>query len=83
MLRNVSEIIGGGLFQRQRPIFRVKVPMNKPIGKVLYTVESAYEPVHFTKRKDAKQYQELLARSTAEVKADIVRREVTDEGYEV
>lgn len=57
--------------------------MNKPIGKVLYTVESAYEPVHFTKRKDAKQYQELLARSTAEVKADIVRREVTDEGYEV
>jgi len=85
MLRKGSVItrVGSFLKRHKKTRFIVKVPKGKPIGNVIYTVESAYEPVHFNKRKDAKQYQELLARSTAELKADIVRREVTKDGYDV
>lgn len=48
-----------------------------------YTVQSPLDPVTFTKKKDATAFSKLLLASTAEVKSDIVRREVTDNGYEV
>lgn len=75
--------VGSYLKRQKQPRFVVKIPKNKPIGKCIYTVQSAYEPVHFNKRKDAEAYKKLLAQSTAELKADIIRREITDEGFEV
>lgn len=57
--------------------------MNKPIGKTMYTVQSAIEPVTFNKRKDAEYFKKLLIQSTGIEKADIIRREVTDDGYDV
>lgn len=59
----------------------LRIPKNFPIGNVFYTVESSIEPVTFTKRKDAEAFKKLLAQSTLIIKSDIVRREVTDEGY--
>ena len=70
--------LGGG----KSPRIIVKIPLNRPIGKVFYTVESDKDPVTFNKRKDAEQFKKLLAVSVAGIKSDIVRREVTEEGYE-
>lgn len=63
----------------------LKIPLGKPIGKVYYTVESELDPVTFVHKRDAKQFQDLLFRSVniQGIKSDIVRREVTDKGYEV
>jgi hypothetical protein len=64
------------------PKYIIKIPLNRPIGKVFYTVQSTIEPVTFNKKKDAEAFKKLLAVSTGEIKADIIRREVTKEGYE-
>lgn len=62
----------------------IKIPKNRPIGKVFYTVESTIEPITFYKRKDAECFKELLnKKATSSYNADIIRREVTDEGYHV
>ena len=60
----------------------LKIPKTHPIGNVFYTVESTIEPVTFYKRKDAECFKKLLnSAATQNYKADIIRREVTDEGY--
>lgn len=61
---------------------KFKTPRNKPIGKIHYTVQSPIEPVTFKKKKDAVAFKKLLAVSLNNLKSDIVRREVTDEGFE-
>lgn len=69
------------LKETDRPKVVLKLPLNKRIGKVTYTVESSLNPVTFTKRKDAEQFRSLLEASVHGHKSDIVRREITDEGY--
>lgn len=59
-----------------------KIPLNKPIGKVYYTVHSEVDPVTFKRKKDAVAFCKLLSLSTLELKGDIVRREIVD-NYEV
>lgn len=66
----------------KQPRYVIRIPLNRPIGKVFYTVQSTVEPVTFNKRKDAEAFKKLLAVSTAGIKGDIVRREVTEDGYE-
>lgn len=66
-----------------KPRIVFKLPLNKPIGKVYYTVESELDPVTFKKKKDALTFKKLLSISNLELKSDIVRREITDNGYEV
>lgn len=61
---------------------KYKTPRNKPIGKPTYTVQSTIEPITFKKRRDAVAFKKLLQDSTNSIKGDIVRREVTDEGFE-
>lgn len=68
---------------KNKPKIIFKIPLGKPIGRVYYTVQSPLDPVTFTKKKDATAFSKLLLASTAEIKSDIVRREVTDNGYEV
>lgn len=67
---------------KNKPRFIFKVPLGKPIGKVYYSVHSSLDTVTFTKKKDAVAFSKLLLISTAEVKSDIVRREILDK-YEV
>lgn len=59
----------------------IKIPNNKPIGKVLYTVESRLDPITFTRRKDAYLLKSLLNDSASNIQAEVIRREVTTEGY--
>lgn len=61
---------------------KYKTPRNKPIGKVIYTVQSTIDPISFKKKKDAVAFKKLLQDSNNSIKGDIVRREVTDEGFE-
>ena len=61
----------------------LKVPVKWGSNKVFYTVQSNLDPVTFTKRKDAEAYRKLIKLSTGEYKGDIIRREVTEEGYEL
>jgi hypothetical protein len=69
--------------RRERQVrYIIKIPLNKPIGKVFYTVESTIEPVTFYKRKDAECFKKLLnTAATNHYKADIIRREVTEDGF--
>lgn len=60
-----------------------KIPLGRPIGRVYYTVHSELDPMTFSKKKDAVAFSKLLSVSNLELKSDIVRREITDEGYEV
>lgn len=55
----------------------------RSLGKYFYTVESPIEPVTFTRKRDAESFKRLLKNSTAEYRSDIVRREITKEGYHV
>lgn len=68
-------------FFRKRPRYILRLPKGKPIGDVYWTVESSGDPVTFSKKKDAEEYKRLLLISTAAVKADIIRREITNEGF--
>ena len=71
------------LIPKDNPRIVFKVPLGRPIGKVYYTVESELDPVTFKKKKDATTFSKLLLVSNLELKSDIVRREITDNGYEV
>lgn len=64
------------------PRYIVTMPLNRPIGKVMWTVQYENVNVTFRKKKEAKEFQKLLAHSVAELPSVIIRREVTDEGYE-
>lgn len=59
----------------------VSIPKGRSFGKYFYTVQSKTEPMTFTKKKDAENYQRLLKASTRELTSDIVRHEITDDGY--
>lgn len=74
----IAEVVS---FRKQRPRYILKIPLTQRVGKVTYTVESAVEPVTFNKRKDAEAFKKLLAISVHGYKSDIVRREITDEGF--
>ena len=68
--------------ERTQVRYIIKIPLNRPIGKVFYTVESTIEPVTFYKRKDAECFKQLLNNAaTNHYNADIIRREVTDDGF--
>lgn len=48
----------------------------------MWTVQSNIEPVTFYKKKDAKCFQDMLnSKATAHYNADIIRREITEEGF--
>lgn len=84
-LRRLGGVIATAAFflkKQRKTRYILKIPKTKPIGKVFYTVQSTIEPVTFTKHKDAKHFQHLLLVSTNSLSSDIVRREVTNEGYE-
>lgn len=80
-LKNVLVTAGEGFYQKNKPRYILTIPKNKPIGKRYYTVNSHLDPVTFAKRKDAEAFKKLLANSINPVKGDIVRREITEEGY--
>lgn len=52
-----------------------------PIYKV--TAELPQYSLYFGKRKDAECYKKMLAKSGSQIKSDIVRQEITDDGYHV
>ena len=68
--------------KRKVPKYIFKIPKSKPVGSVLYTVQSAYDPVTFTRYDDALHFRALLSKSVNDIKSDIVRREITEEGFE-
>lgn len=76
-----SVITGVGSFLKTKPRYIVTVPKGRSFGKAFYTVQSGVEPITFTKKKDAVAYQKLLKASTKELSSDIVRHEITDDGY--
>lgn len=76
---NVTRV--ADLFRTPKPDYILKVPKNVRLGKVTYTVQSTLEPVTFNKRKDAVAFQKLLSKSANRIESDIVRREITEEGY--
>lgn len=80
---NVIDRVVSLLKKKTRPQvnYILKLPKNRPIGKTYYTVESALDPVTFDKRKDAEAFKKLLFISNKALKADIIRREITTEGY--
>lgn len=79
---NVIARVASYLKRQPKVHYIIKIPKTHPIGKVMYTVESTIEPVTFYKRKDAELFKRLLNKTaTQDYKADIIRREVTDEGY--
>jgi hypothetical protein len=82
-LRDFVMSVAGSLLAPQR-IHVFKFPVGRRrIGKVIYTVRSKHDPVSFTKRKDAEAYQKLLLNSLNFLESDIVRHEITEEGYEL
>ena len=83
MLESVTVILEDALRRNsQRSRYVLRIPKTKPIGKVFYTVQSTIEPVTFYKRKDAETFKRLLNQSsTGLYQADIIRREVTEEGF--
>lgn len=72
----------GSFLKKERKRHILRIPKSKPIGNVFWTVTSNIEPVTFTRKKDADCFKDLLNnKSVHNHNADIVRREVTDEGY--
>lgn len=59
----------------------LRIPKGQPLGKVYYTVQSELNPVSFRRRAHAELFKKLLAVSVNPLKSDIVRREITDDGY--
>lgn len=78
---NVIQKVGSFLKRKPRVRYVLKIPKGVPIGNVLFTVQSRIEPVTFTSERDATTFKRLLRRSTHRIDSDIVRREVTDDGY--
>lgn len=69
------------LKRKPKAQYIVKIPKGRPIGKVIYTVQSPLEPVTFNKKKEAVAFSKLLESSLAGHKSDIVRREITNDHY--
>ena len=71
-------------FLNKRPqVWHVlKIPKSN-LGTVFYTYESRLDPITSNKRKDAETLKRTLLLATHPIKGDIIRREVTDEGYNV
>lgn len=83
LLANVIAVVGSYL-KGKRPVrYVVSVPKGRAFGKAFYAVEPEHAIVSmtFTKKKDAEAFQKLLKVSTREMQSDIVRREITDDGY--
>ena len=78
---NVITRVVSFLKPSKKKVLRIKIPKTHRVGKVTYTVQSQIEPVTFSKQKNAKLFKHLL--EVAGYTPDIIRREVTDEGYEV
>lgn len=69
--------------ERKQVQYILRIPKDKPIGKVFWSVQSSIEPVTFTRKKDAECFKDLLNnKAVHSYNADIVRREVTEDGYE-
>lgn len=81
VLVNAIARVASSLKRKPKINYVLKIPLNKPLGKVLYTVHSTIEPVTFYKRKDAEAFKKLLGLSASASKGAIVRQEITDEGY--
>jgi len=75
--------VGSFLKKERSPRYVVKIPKGRTFGKVLYSVRAVTDTKTFTKLKDARDYQRLLRSSTAEMQSEIIRREITDEGYTI
>lgn len=72
----------GSYLKREKPIVYVlRVPKGKPVGKVTYAVEFGLVAVNFRTKKKAQEFQKLLSHSVEEYPSDIVKREITQEGY--
>lgn len=71
-----------GFSRRNQPTYTVRMKKGKPLGKVLWTVQSRIEPVSFHRKKDALAFAELLNdKATVGYNADIIRREIEDNGF--
>ncbi len=68
---------------RRQVRYILKVSKDKPVGNVFYTVSSSIDPITFTNEKHAEQLKRLLRKSIHPIEADIIRREVMDDGYEL
>lgn len=70
-----------GSFLKHKPQIRYKIKMpTKPIGKVSWMVTmEGCKPITYATRKDAKALVDLVA--VAGLKADIIRHEVTEDGF--
>ena len=84
LLKSALVTVEAAFFLRRHPRVRpiIKIPKNKPIGKVYWTVESTIEPVTFSKKKHAEAFKKLVNReATVNYQAAIIRREITDRGF--
>ncbi|MCA9333850.1 hypothetical protein KC963_02280 [Candidatus Saccharibacteria bacterium] len=75
---------GGSYLKTKKPArYIVSVPNGRSFGKAFYSVEAqeAITTLTFIKKKDAEAFKKLIKSSTSELSSDIVRHEITDEGY--
>lgn len=61
--------------------YRLLIPKGRSVGKVLYAVEFGIVTTTFTSRRDALTFKQLLLLSVESYQSDIVRREISDEGF--
>ena len=61
---------------------KIDLPSPAEVG-VTYTVVSTLNPVKFRKKGDALKFKALLKNATTPIPSDIVRREITKEGFEI
>lgn len=86
-LRRIGSEIGevASSLKKDPPRLILKIPKGKPIGTVYWSV-SVDEPIKtvtFAKKKDAASLKRLLSKGSIHpYSSDIVRREITDKGYE-
>lgn len=83
-LRKKGSVIAkvGSYLKREKPItYVLRVPHGKPVGKVTWAVDFGLVSVNFRTKRKAEEFQKLLSHSVEEYPSDIVRREITQEGY--
>lgn len=83
-LRKPGSVIAkvGSYLKREKPVaYILRVPKGKPVGNVTYAVDFGLVSVNFRTKKKAEEFQRLLSHSIEEYESDIVRREITQEGY--
>jgi hypothetical protein len=61
---------------------KIELPSGGEVG-VTYTVVSTLNPVTFRKKGDALKFKALLKNATTPIPSDIVRREITKDGFEI